>query len=142
MSTIPPINPAVLPPDVRAAGKKGEALYSDALSFENVMLQQLTQQMFNSDGSDGSSGLAGIGSDDSSDSSGDGSDDSLMSGDATSSAFTSMLPQAMADALTNAGGVGLADQLYQSFAAQYGVSTKPADPTGTTGAGQTQGASS
>jgi Rod binding domain-containing protein len=138
VSTIPPINPAVLPPDVRAAGKKGEALYSDALSFENVMLQQLTQQMFNTDGSDGSSGLAGIGSD----SSGDGSDDSLMSGDATSSAFTSMLPQAMADALTGAGGVGLADQLYQSFAAQYGVSTKPADPTGSTGAGQTQGASS
>jgi Rod binding domain-containing protein len=138
VSTIPPINPAVLPPDVRAAGKKGEALYSDALSFENVMLQQLTQQMFNTDGSDGSSGLAGIGSD----SSGDGSDDSLMSGDATSSAFTSMLPQAMADALTGAGGVGLADQLYTSFAAQYGVSTKPADPTGSTGAGQTQGASS
>ena len=51
-----------------------------------------------------------------------------MSGDATSSAFTSMLPQALADALTNAGGIGLADQLYQSFAAQYGVSTKPRRP--------------
>lgn len=136
MSTVPPINPAVIPPDVRAAGKKGEALYADALGFENMLLQQLTQQMFDTSGSDGSDGLAGIGGDDSS-SDGSDSSDSLMSGDATSSAFTSMLPQALADSLTNAGGVGLADQLYQSFAAQYGISTKPADSTG-----KTQGASS
>ena len=135
MSTVPPINPAVLPPDVRAAGKKGEALYGDALQFENMLLQQLTQQMFDTSGSNGSDGLAGVGSD-SSDGSTDGSD-SLMSGDATSSEFSSMLPQALADGLTSAGGIGLADELYQSFAAQYGISTKPAGSTG-----QTQGASS
>ena len=136
MSTVPPINPAVIPPDVRAAGKKGEALYADALGFENMLLQQLTQQMFDTSGSDGSDGLAGIGGDNGS---GDdtGSSDSLMSGDATSSAFTSMLPQALADSLTNAGGMGLADQLYQSFAAQYGISTTPA-----ASAGKTQGRSS
>lgn len=134
MSTVPPINPATLPADVRAAGKKGEALYSDALQFENMMLQQLTQQMFDTSGSDGSDGLASVGSDDSSD---DSSSDSLMSGDATSSAFSNMLPGAMADALTSAGGIGLADELYRSFATQYGITTKPADSTG-----QTQGASS
>ena len=120
-----------MPPDVRAAGKKGEALYADALGFENQLLQQLTQQMFDTSGSDGSGGLSGIGSTDSSDSS-DGSDDSLMSGDSTSSAFTDMLPQAMADSLTSVGGIGLAHQLYLGFAAQYGISAKPADDsTGT-----------
>ena len=131
MSTVPPINPAVLPPDVRAAGKKGEALYGDALQFENMLLQQLTQQMFDTSGSNGSDGLASVGSDSSNGS------DSLMSGDATSSAFSSMLPQALADGLTSAGGIGLADQLYQSFAAQYGISTRTSGS-----AGQTQGASS
>ena len=126
-----------MPADVRAAGKKGEELYADALGFENVLLQQLTQQMFDSDGSDGSNSLAGIGSDSSDDGSDDGSDDSLMSGDSTSSAFTSMLPQALADSLTNAGGIGIADQLYQSFAAQYGIT--PTKPAGDTGTGSTNG---
>jgi Rod binding domain-containing protein len=130
-----------MPADVRAAGKKGEQLYSDALGFENVLLQQLTQQMFDTSGSDGSDGLTGLGSGGSDSSSSDGSDDSLMSGDATSSAFTGMLPQALADALTSDGGIGLADQLYQSFAAQYGISPTAPKPGDATGTAKTPGAS-
>ena len=99
---IDPIDTSVLPPDVRAAGPAAERLYAGALGFEQELTQQLAQSLADSaqpdDGSDDDSG-----------------DDAVMAGDATTSMYQQMLPDAMAQGVTAAGGLGLADQLYRSL---------------------------
>jgi hypothetical protein len=122
------IMPTVLPPDVRAAGAKGEQLYKAALGFEQLLTQELTDQLAQTmQGTDGSDG-----SDQSSD---DGSDDpstqSIFSMDGGSSPVVSqMLPQALSDGITQAGGLGIAHQLYLLLAQSTGL-------TAATGAGTT-----
>jgi hypothetical protein len=122
------IMPTVLPPDVRAAGVKGEQLYKAALGFEQLLTQELTDQLAQTmQGTDGSDG-----SDQSSD---DGSDDpstqSIFSMAGGSSPVVSqMLPQALSDGITQAGGLGIAHQLYLLLAQSTGL-------TATTGSGTT-----
>ncbi len=113
---LPPIDPTQLPPDVRKAGPEAQKLYGAALQFEGMLVQQITDQMFQSV-DDGSSS-------DSSNSSDDGSSvttSSSMGGD-----YQSLLPGTMADAITQDGGLGLADELYRSMALRLGVDTSPA----------------
>ena len=85
-----------MPADVRESGKQGQETYRAALGFERSLLEQLTKSM--------SADMAG-GSDDSSD-----GEDSGAS--AATSAYRDMLPGTLADAVTSAGGLGLAHQLY------------------------------
>ena len=125
---LPPIDPTQLPPDVRKAGPEAQKLYGAALQFEGMLVQQITDQMFQSV-NDGSS-------DDSSDSSDDGSStssSSTMGGD-----YQSLLPGTMADAVTQSGGLGLADELYRSMALRFGIDTSSSG----TGAGDTGAAAS
>jgi hypothetical protein len=129
------VMPAVLPPDVRAAGPKGVQLYQAALGFEQLLTQELTSQvastMQGSDGSDGS-GATGDGS-----SSDDPSSASIFpSMDASTSMYGQMLPQALSDGITQAGGLGVAHALYLLMAQQTGLVT----PSSSSGAG-TGGAS-
>ena len=86
-----------LPADVRKAGKDGEDTYRAALGFERTLLEQLTKTMTKDMG-------GGEGGDDS----GDG--DSGAS--AATSAYNDMLPGTLADAVTSAGGLGLAHDLW------------------------------
>ena len=88
-----------LPADVRKAGKDGEDTYRAALGFERTLLEQLTKSM--------SKDMAGG---DSGDDSGDGDGDSGAS--AATSAYNDMLPGTLADAVTGAGGLGLAHDLW------------------------------
>jgi Rod binding domain-containing protein len=112
---IPPIDQTLLPPAVRDGGPQAKQLYAAALSFEQQLTQQLTQALADSSQSDSGSS-----------DSGDPSDDSLVGqSDATSSMFTQMLPDAMAQGLSASGGVGLADQLYAMLANAAGI-TQPA----------------
>jgi Rod binding domain-containing protein len=101
MSTLPPIDASVLPAEVRNGTPAQKKNYQAALSFERVLVQQLTKSMVDTTKTDGS---------------GDDSDDS---GDAATSAATStyqaMLPDALADGITSAGGLGLAQQIYQGM---------------------------
>jgi Rod binding domain-containing protein len=119
------VMPTVLPPDVRAAGAKGEQLYSAALGFEQMLTQELTNQlasqMQGTDGSDSSDG--------SNDSSDDPSNQSIFpSDDSSSSMYGQMLPQALSDGITQAGGLGIAHQLYVMLAQQNGL-TAPTGPS-------------
>ena len=128
---LPPIDPTQLPPDVRKAGPEAQKLYGAALQFEGMLVQQITDQMFQSvdDGSSDSS-------------SSDGSDDgsSVTTGSSMGGDYQSMLPGTMADAITQDGGLGLADELYRSMALRFGVDTSPAGSgSGTTGDGGTTG---
>jgi Rod binding domain-containing protein len=92
--------PVAMPADVRKAGADGEETYRAALGFERQMLQELTKTM--------SKDLTGTGTS-------DDSDDSGADGDAATSAYGDMLPGTLADALTSAGGLGLAHDLWLSM---------------------------
>ena len=139
------IMPAVLPPDVRKAGAKGEQLYKAALGFEQLLTQELTDQLAQT--------MQGTDDADSSDSSSDGSDDpstqSIFSMGGSSPVVSQMLPQALSDGITQAGGLGIAHQLYLLLAHSTGLTTpsgsttqtSPATgtpPTAGTGAGDTR----
>jgi Rod binding domain-containing protein len=103
-SSLPPVDQAQLPADVQKAGPQARRLYATALGFEQMLVEQLTQQLDTSNpNGDGSS-------DDST--SGDGSGDGS---DATSGMYTQMLPGAFAQSISGAGGIGLADELYRSM---------------------------
>jgi hypothetical protein len=119
------IMPTVLPPDVRKAGAKGEQLYKAALGFEQLLTQELTDQLAQTmQGTDDT--------DSSDDSSGDGSDDpstqSIFSMGGSSPVVSQMLPQALSDGITQAGGLGIAHQLYLMLAQSTGLTT----PSGST----------
>ena len=90
-----------IPADVRAAGKDAETTYRAALGFERQLLEQLTKSM----AKDMNAGA------------GDGEDQSGEGGGASAatSAYNDMLPGTLADAVTNAGGLGLAHDLFLSM---------------------------
>ena len=104
MTGLPPVDPALLPADVRNGSASDKQLYESALSFESMLTQQLATQL-----------TSGLQSDDSS---GDGSDDGSSSSDASLSTLTDMLPGALAQGITQAGGLGLAPSLYAALKAK------------------------
>ena len=90
-----------IPADVRKAGEDSEQLYRVALGFERTLMEQLTKSM--------SKDMVGMDAGDSE----DGSEGS--GGSAATSAYTDMLPGTLADSVTNAGGLGLAHDLWLSM---------------------------
>jgi Rod binding domain-containing protein len=84
--------PGIVPADVRKAGKEGEQAYRAALGFERMLTEQLTKTM--------SAGAKG------------GEDGEEGGETAATSAYKDMLPGTLADAVTSAGGLGLAHDLY------------------------------
>jgi Rod binding domain-containing protein len=90
-----------IPADVRAAGKDAEETYRAALGFERTLLEQLTQSMAKDVAGDADSGDSGDSGD-----AGDGGPS------AATSAYKDMLPGTLADAVSGAGGLGLAHDLW------------------------------
>jgi Rod binding domain-containing protein len=95
----PVVNQALEPAAVRDGSASVKQAYDEALSFESVLVNQLCQQLLASSGLDGSGGLGGESS----------------AGDASTSAFGSLLPGALASSIMADGGLGLAAQLYPSL---------------------------
>ena len=118
-SALPPIDQALLPAEVRQGSAADKQDYQAALGFERMLVGELTKSMTatanpagdgTDDGSDDSS------TDSSSDSSGD--DTSILSGtDAATSTYMQMLPDQLADSVMANGGLGLAQNLYDSMKA-------------------------
>ncbi|MGZ4182426.1 MAG: hypothetical protein ACXVUL_17285 [Solirubrobacteraceae bacterium] len=122
MSTggLPPINPANEPAAIRNGDANAKKAYQTGLSFEQVLVDQLTQE------------LAATATDSSSNGSDDGSGDSsgasgLMGGDAASSAYANMLPQTLTSSIMSGGGTGIAMQIAKSVdpALAYPTADKP-----------------
>jgi Rod binding domain-containing protein len=105
-SNLPPINPALEPASVRNGNQAAKNAYQTGLAFEQVLVDQLSQQLAATAG--GSSGDSSSGS--SADSSG-----GLMGSDPASSMYSQMLPQALTTSVMSAGGLGLAAQLAASI---------------------------
>ena len=98
--SVPAIDEAALPADVRKGTTAQKQTYQAALGFEQLLVQQLAQSMMSStDGADGADGSS------------DGSDGS----DGTTTLYQQMLPDQLATSVTSAGGLGLADQIYRSI---------------------------
>jgi Rod binding domain-containing protein len=107
---LPSIDPALMPASVRSAGPEARKLYSVALSFEQLLTRQVAQAL--------ASTLHGPGD--------TGGDTGGSGGDASTRMVEQMLPTALAQGMTQAGGLGLAEQLYDSLggAAAAGTATR------------------
>jgi Rod binding domain-containing protein len=88
--SLTPIDAALMPAEVRKAGPEAEKLYGAALSFESVLTRQLAEAMTSS-----------LKDED--------------TGDGTTAIYDQMLPDAFAQGVTAAGGLGLAQQLYEAL---------------------------
>jgi Rod binding domain-containing protein len=99
--TLPPIDQATLPADVRNGSKQDKQAYTAALGFERMLVGELTKQMAETAKPAGSDG--------------DDSGDSGQSTDAASSMYMQMLPDQLADAVTQNGGLGLARNFYDAM---------------------------
>ena len=89
--------PGLIPADVRKAGKEAEQTYRAALGFERMLTEQLTKTMSTS-----ASAMGG----------GEDGEDGEDGETAATAAYKDMLPGTLADAVTSAGGLGLAHDLY------------------------------
>ena len=95
--SLPPIDPATLPADIRNGPKQDKQAYTAALGFERMLLGELTKQMAETAQPAG------------------GDDENK---DAASSMYMQMLPEQLADAVTQNGGTGLARSLYEATKAK------------------------
>jgi Rod binding domain-containing protein len=99
MTTLPPIDNASLPADIRSASQSDQDQYKAALQFERQLVEQLTQSLS-----------------DSTKAAGGGDDDEQSS--ASTEQYKSMMPGVMADAVMGAGGLGLARTIAQNLKGQ------------------------
>ena len=96
MTGLPPIDQSLLPPDVRKGTSADRKEYAAALGFERTLVNELTKVMADTakpvDAEDGDSPQ-----------------------DAASSMYVQMLPDQLADAITQNGGLGLARSFYHAI---------------------------
>jgi len=137
---LPPINQALEPADIRNGNTQAKQAYQEALGFEDILMQELTQELANTvSGPDDGSLDGSDGSEDSDDSS-DGSSGGILGSDPSTSAFASMIPTALTQSIMSSGGVGIADQLAKAIDPQIGTPQGEASST-STGSASTQSAS-
>ena len=94
MTGLPPIDQSLLPADVRHGSKADRETYSAALGFERTLVQELAKTMADT---------------------AKPQDEDGEQQDAAASMYMQMLPDQLADSITQAGGIGLARNLYESL---------------------------
>jgi Rod binding domain-containing protein len=122
-SNLPPINAALLPADIRNGDAKAKQAYQEALGFEDILMQQLTQQLAATVTTPGG---------DSGDTSGssDSSSGGMLGSDPSTSAFASMIPTALTQSMMSGGGVGVADKLARAIDPAIGTPQGSAKTSG------------
>jgi len=132
-STLPTINPATEPANIRNGGTKAQQAYSTAMQFEQVLVNQLTQQLASS------ANLSGDDSDDGSDDSSDGTDStSLLGSGPAASEYSQLLPGTLTSSIMSTGGLGnLADTLAGAIDPAINNPTTTAPTGGDSGTGAT-----
>ncbi|MFN8187076.1 MAG: hypothetical protein U0R69_08350 [Gaiellales bacterium] len=93
---LPPLSAASLPAEVRNGTPEDRKLYSVALGFERLLVQQLTEQLAAS-------------------STAFGGDEDEEGAGASLGVLRDQLPSILADGLTASGGIGLAPELYRAL---------------------------
>jgi Rod binding domain-containing protein len=123
-TNVPVVDAANEPADIRNGNSAAQKAYQEALGFEDILVQQLTQELASTvtspaDGS-GSSGSSGS----SSDSSG-----GILGSDPSTSAFASLIPTALTQSIMSSGGTGIAQQLAQGIDPAIGTPQGEASST-------------
>ena len=118
-TNLPPINAALEPADIRNGNAQAKHAYQEALGFEDVLMQQLTQQLASTVTSPGG---------DSSGSS-DSSSGGMLGSDPSTNAFASLIPTALTQSIMSGGGVGIADRLAHALDPQIGTPQGTAQTT-------------
>ncbi len=126
-TNVPVVDAANEPADIRNGNSAAQKAYQEALGFEDILVQQLTQELASTvtspAGSSDSSGSSGS-SDSSSDSSG-----GILGSDPSTSAFASLIPTALTQSIMSSGGLGIAQQLAQSIDPAIGTPQGEASST-------------
>jgi hypothetical protein len=120
-SALPPINHATEPAAIRNGGPTAQKAYQEALGFEDILVNQLSQELAATVSGPGS--LDGSGDGGSGDT-GSGGSGGMLGSDPSSSAFSSMIPQALTSSIMSGGGIGIAARLAQAIDPAIG---QPAD---------------
>ena len=101
-NSLPPMDPALEPAAIRKGGPGAQKAFQVGLAFEQMLVNQLSQELTASAGSsDGTDSTGG----------GDTSGAGIMGSDPASSAYAQMLPQALTSGVMSAGGLGVAAQI-------------------------------
>jgi Rod binding domain-containing protein len=130
-SSLPPIDQSLMPADIRNGNPQAKQAYREALGFEDILVQQLTQQLAQTVTSPG-----GDSSDDGSGDSSDASSGGILGSDSSTSMFASMIPTALTQSIMSGGGVGAADSLARAIDPAIGT------PQGSAASGSTRNATS
>jgi hypothetical protein len=104
---LPPINPATEPAAIRNGTPAAKKAYEVGLSFERLLVDQLSKEL--------AATAKHAGGDGSADSSSGGGASGLMGSDPASSVYAAMLPQALTSSLMSGGGTGIAMQIARSI---------------------------
>jgi hypothetical protein len=107
LSGAPVVDPSLEPANVRHGTAQAKQAYATGLAFEQLLVDQLSQQLADT----ASSGDTGA---DGSDGSGE-STTGAMSGDPATSTYAQMLPEALTSGVMSAGGLGIAAQIAASI---------------------------
>lgn len=106
-SSLPPVDAANEPADIRNGNTAAKNAYQEALGFEDVLVQQLTQELASTVTGPTNNGSSDNGSGDSS--------GGILGSDPSTSGFASMIPTALTQSIMSSGGLGIAAQLAQSI---------------------------
>jgi Rod binding domain-containing protein len=110
-SSLPPIDAANEPADIRNGNLAAQKAYQEALGFEDILVQQLTQELASTVTSPSDGCSSGGGSDGSSSDSSGG----ILGSDPSTSSFASLIPTALTQSIMSGGGLGIAQQLAQAI---------------------------
>ena len=124
-TTLPPVSAANEPADIRNGNSAAQKAYQEALGFENILVQQLTQELASTISSPTDDSSLGSGGSHSSNSSGGG----ILGSDPSTSAFASLIPTALTQSIMSSGGLGIAQQLAQSIDPAIGTPQGEASST-------------
>jgi Rod binding domain-containing protein len=131
-ASLPPIDAASEPADIQNGNTAAKNAYQEALGFEDVLVQQLTQDLASTVTSPSDDGSSDDGSDDSSDSSG-----GILGSDPSTSGFASLIPTALTQSIMSSGGLGIAAQLAQSIDPAIGTPQGEATTSSTSASSST-----
>jgi hypothetical protein len=102
---LPVVNQALEPAWVRDGSTSTQKAYESALSFEQTLVEQLSQSLTTTSGLESESSSAGEAESDSAE------EGALSTDGAGDSQLSSLLPQALSSGVMHAGGLGLAAQM-------------------------------
>ena len=99
--SLPVVDQAAMPAEVRNGTQKQKQAYAAALGFEQMLVQQLTKSLASS----------AMGTDPTD----NGSSDDGSSADSGASMYTDMISSSLATGIAQQGGLGLAKTLYKTL---------------------------